>query len=240
MMGEPRVSVVVPVRNGERFVAQALESVLAQELAPRQIVVVVDPGSTDRTSEIVRSFRGVTVVTQAGEGIAQAWNQGIESTTEPFIAFLSADDLWTPDKLRVQTEWMRGEPRPLFSNTLFRYFLEAGHALPSGFNPGLLERDLEGRIMETLLARREAFEEVGPFDRTLPVSEDVDWFARASDLGCTRVMVPRVLLRKRIHDRNLSAASAATVPLLTRILKRSLDRRRHGQGARPREEDRSD
>jgi hypothetical protein len=98
-MDNPMVSVIIAVRNGERFLRLAIESVLAQTYRPFEIVVI-DGHSDDQTAAIAGSFPEARVVPQAGRGVADAYNLGIESAKADFIAFLSHDDLWTPDKLR--------------------------------------------------------------------------------------------------------------------------------------------
>lgn len=224
MSERPHVSVIVPARNAERYLAEAIDSVRAQTLAPDELLVIVDPASSDRTVALARSL-GVTVIEQQGTGIGGAWNQGIAHARGELLAFLSADDRWAEDKLATQVELMVARPELLLTVARFRYFRQPGCELPFGFNPALLERDLDGRIMETLVARRRAFEEIGMFDAEMRVAEDVDWYARASDMGAPMALVERVLLHKRIHDQNLSTSAAGT-PLLMRLLKRSIERKR--------------
>jgi glycosyltransferase involved in cell wall biosynthesis len=229
-VSNPLVSVVLPVKDGERFLAEAVESVRAQDYRPLELIVV-DGGSADRTAAIARSFPEVRYVEQPDRGVARAWNLGLAHARGPVVAFLSSDDRWTPDKLSRQVGHLGSHPELLFVVGLFRYFLEPGHALPPGFNPGLLGRDLVGRVMETLVARREAFERVGPFNPEFRVAEDVDWFARAKDLGVPMAVVPQVVLHKRVHDRNLSADAAVNTPLLLRALRASVRRQQGRPGA---------
>jgi GT2 family glycosyltransferase len=107
-----------------------------------------------------------------------------------------------------------------------KLFLEPGSAIPPGFRAELLEGDHIAHIMETLLARRTAFDLVGGFDTRLSTAEDVDWFSRARDLGVRGGIVDRVLVYKRVHDGNLSLTDAASSRNLLEVVKRSLDRRR--------------
>ena len=232
-MSDPVVSVVIPVYNGERFLAEALGSVFAQDYQPLE-VVVVDDGSTDGSARLAWGFAGVVYAHQANAGPAAAHNRGARLARGDFLAFLDADDVWAPDKLTRQVGHLGSHPELLFVVGLFRYFLEPGHALPPGFNPGLLGRDLVGRITGTLVARREAFEQVGLFNPDSRVAEDVDWFARAKDLGVPMAVVPHVVLHKRIHDRNLSAAAAVNTRELLKALRGSVRRqqaRRDAGGA---------
>ena len=93
-MDEPRLSVIVPVYNGERFLGEALSSVCSQCVIPMEIVVV-DDGSTDGTAKIARDFDLVRYVPQENGGPAAARNRGVENARGDLLAFLDHDDLWT-------------------------------------------------------------------------------------------------------------------------------------------------
>lgn len=224
-MDASRISVIMPTSNAARFCSEALESIAAQTL-PASEVIVVDAASSDATVAIARSYPGVRVVSQEGCGIAAAWNQGIRMATSKFIAFLSADDRWTPAKLARQMSLMQARPDLRYCVSLFRYELDPVAPIPRAFNRTLLGRDLVGKIMETLFVRREVFDLVGGFDPSLRLAEDVDWYARAKDLNVPMDIVPEVLLRKRVHDRNASLDAAMNGPTLLRVLHRSIRRQR--------------
>jgi len=224
-VADPAVSVIMAVKNGARFLGAAIDSVLAQDYRPVE-VVVVEEGSVDDTVSIARSYPAVRVVSQVGTGIASAYNTGIDVTCGDLLAFLSSDDLWTPDKLSAQVRYLRARPPVQYVTARVRFFLEPGCAVPPGFKPGLLEGDHVGHIMETLLARRQVFDLVGRFDPRLSTGEDIDWFSRAIDLGVCTAVVERVLLHKRVHDKNLSLNDAESNRNLLAVVKRSLDRRR--------------
>jgi glycosyltransferase involved in cell wall biosynthesis len=224
-MSRPSVSVVLAVRNGERYLAAAIASVLEQTYVPHEILVV-DGRSHDRTAEIARSFPAVRCLPQSDLGVANAYNLGIAAATGALVAFLSHDDLWTPDKLQVQVAYMEEHPDVHYTTARVRFFLEPGCAVPPGFRPELLEGDHVGCIMETLVARRPVFDVVGTFDPTLATAEDVDWFARAKDVGVPTAVLPQVLLRKRIHDTNLSITTPTNDRNLLHALQRSIARKR--------------
>src|ERR1044072_7097933 len=109
MTEQPLVSVIIPVYNGARFLLAALESVFAQTYRPFE-VIVVDDGSADDSGRIAQSFSGVHYIRQANQGVAAARNTGIEAARGEFYAFLDQDDLWTPEKLRLQIQHMLNHP----------------------------------------------------------------------------------------------------------------------------------
>lgn len=223
----PLVSVVLPVLNGARFIEAAITSVLEQDWRPLELIVV-DGGSTDGTRELLASIVApeMTVITQIGAGIPNAWNHGIASARGDLVAFLSSDDWWTPGKLTTQIAALLSNPQLLYSIGHFQYHMEAGCTIPSSFNRELLGRILVGRIMETLVARREAFEIVGMFDERYATAEDVDWYARASERATPHIVVTPIVLMKRIHDANSSSNAATNSPRLLNVLRRSIARRR--------------
>jgi len=220
---EPSISAVVPVRNGERFLARALESIARQHPAPSEILVV-DGHSTDATESIARPFPGVSFLVQAGQGIADAYNHGIANARGDVVAFLSCDDEWTPDKLSTQAGYLRANPAVMAVRAHARYVLEPGFAIPPGFQRKLLEGAHPG-AMETLVARRETFRTVGWFDSRFTTGEDLDWVARARDLGVSMSTLPDVLLIKHIHDANISLQSPANDRFLLTLLRESIARK---------------
>jgi glycosyltransferase involved in cell wall biosynthesis len=225
----PLVSVVLPVRNGARFIEASVKSVLAQQWRPLELIVV-DGHSTDGTLGMLERFDApeLRVIQQDGRGIPGAWNQGIAAARGEFVAFISADDEWTPKKLSTQLAVMVPHTTLLYTIANFRYEPVAGVQIPRTFNPSLLDRNLVGRIMETLVARKEAFDIVGVLDETFATAHDVDWYARANELGVSHAVLDDVLLIKRIHDENASADASTNTPQLMEVLRRSIARRRAG------------
>lgn len=106
----PRVSVVIPVYNGERFLAAAVESALQQTYGHME-VVVVDDGSSDATPEVLASFGSrLRAIRQENRGVAAARNRGMAAATGELVAFLDADDVWLPEKVERQVAAWRSAP----------------------------------------------------------------------------------------------------------------------------------
>lgn len=224
-MPDPVVSVIMAVRNGERFLARAIDSVLAQSYHPHEILVV-DGQSTDATAAIARSYPQVRYVMQTGRGIADAYNLGIQTAQGDILSFLSYDDVWTPNKLALQLDTLIRNPEIQCAVANVKFTLEPGESPPPGFRPEWLTGDHPAYIMETLVARRSVFELVGLFDNAFPTGEDVDWFARAKDKKVPIALVPEVLLIKHIHNRNLSLVTPDNNRSLLLALRRSIIRKR--------------
>jgi glycosyltransferase involved in cell wall biosynthesis len=195
----PLVSVVVPVYNGERFLGEALDSVLAQDYEPLELIVV-DDGSTDASATVAESH-GVRVLKQNNRGVAAARNAALQASAGELIAFLDQDDLWLPEKLETQVSFLleHAEVGLVYSHA--ELLVEQGARLP-GWLHGYTDRAMPGYLPSTLLSRRAVFEAVGPFDSSYTVGSDSDWLLRVKDAGFGHRMLPDVLVRYRIHGAN--------------------------------------
>jgi len=141
-MSMPRFSVVIPVYNGQAFVARAIESVLAQSW-PAYELIVVDDGSTDDTATVVARFGDrVRYCRQDNAGVSAARNRGAEMATGDWLAFLDADDWYYPDRLRWHAEWIAREPGLDFLTGDYDYVrVDGSHILRS------MDQHESGRIM---------------------------------------------------------------------------------------------
>lgn len=220
----PTVTVITVVRNGERYLAEALASITQSRLQPLEILVV-DGGSTDRSVEIASRVPGVRVIPQSSSGIANAYNEGIAAARGELVAFLSHDDRWLPGKLDRQVAHMAARPDLLMTFTHVLHVLD-GETAPAGFRRELLDGPVPGLIMETFMARPAVFDVVGRFDPAFSVSEDTDWFARARDAGVAYEVLPDVLTEKRVHGTNASLNTPQINALLLRALRQSVERKR--------------
>ncbi len=226
-MNRPLVSVVIAAKNAERYLREALDSVMAQTY-DRHETIVVDGHSTDGTAEIAESFPGVRHVLQRGSGFAVAWNEGIDVAQGDVVALLDSDDVWTRDKLALQVARLHAAPRVDCVLGHLRFFLGGEGPPPPSFRVELLNSAHPGHMPGALLARRAVFDTVGRFGAAWEIASDVDWFARLKDSGTPVAMLPDVVLHKRVHDSNLSYT--AHVPTynreILRALKESADRQR--------------
>ena len=180
------ISVIIPTYNRSAYLAKAIDSVLAQDAADLQLVVV-DDGSSDGTAELVRDYgTAVTYCYQANKGPAAARNQGIKLAQGDYIAFLDSDDWWHEDKLSRQVAAMESEPGYLISHTDEVWYRRGKllnqkkiHARPHGhiFHHCL---PLCCVGMSTVVVRRSFFDWVGLFAEEFPCCEDYELWLRAS------------------------------------------------------------
>jgi glycosyltransferase involved in cell wall biosynthesis len=225
-MNKPLVSVILAVRNGEKYLETALKSIFEQSFQDYEIILI-DGKSEDRTAEIAKSHASIRYLYQQGQGIADAYNLGIEKAKGKILAFISHDDLWTADKLDIQANYLQAHPEMQYTIAKVKFFLEAGQTVPNGFRKELFTGEHVGMIMETLVVRKKLFELVGNFNSDYHVAEDVDWFSRAKDAGILYHVVDQVLLHKRVHNANTSLNSSVNDQNLLNILRQSIKRKRN-------------
>lgn len=183
----PRVSAIIPAFNGKAFVADAIESVLAQT-CPVDEVVVVDDGSTDGTATIVERYAqaGVRCIRQDNRGLSEARNRGIIETNGELVAFLDCDDTWLPDKTAVQLEYLRAHPDigmvsghawwwdPLTNR---KWVERVGVPGRASLAHELMIRNCVGNASGVMLRRR-LLEEIGLFDPAQIWAEDWELWMR--------------------------------------------------------------
>jgi glycosyltransferase involved in cell wall biosynthesis len=198
----PPITVVIPVRDCERYIGEALDSILAQTIPVAQIIVV-DDGSTDETREVVRRHGAAAeLIVQEPLGIGAATNRGIAAARGELLSFLDADDLWSPQKVEIQLAARKRDPG---------IDLCFGH-VEQFISPELTERDRSelrapgkptpGRVKGTMLVSRRSFDRVGEFNTELRLGEFIDWCLRAREAELREEVLPEVLMRRRIHGAN--------------------------------------
>jgi len=224
-MSDDLVSVVMPVFDRERLVAEALRSIVAQRHDALEIVVV-DDGSSDATPEVVRAFDGpIRYVHQAHAGVAAARNRGLDEARGRWITFLDSDDVWLDGMLASALRHLTTPPNsPIVHGRaqIVRMSDAGGHRPRFRADTAALHRPLLG----SMVFDRSCFEKVGRFDAALKRSEDIDWFARAEELGVEAQRVDEVWLLYRVHATNVTNDIPATTSSIVASVKRALDRRR--------------
>lgn len=215
MPNNPKISVITPVLNGEKYIEDAVKSIQDQGYDNLEIVIV-DDGSSDRTAEICKGL-DVVLIQQENAGIPKARNAGLESATGDYIAFLDADDLWFPNKLKHQMELFKSPVNPTF-------ILGLSIAIQEDTTP--LTDTHFVLSLGTALIKKEVFDEVGRFDENLDFGEDLDWFLRVMEANHNCAVDPNPVLKFRRHDDNSTNNRTKTNQFFLRAIRHSLKRRR--------------
>lgn len=224
------VSVIIPVYNGERYLGEAIESVLAQDHQPIE-VIVVDDGSTDNTEAIAKRYGSdIIYARQQKRGPATARNKGLEMSHGEFIGFLDADDLWSEHNLSLHLVRLVEDPSLEIVLGLSQVMrLQDGDdkaTFKKWHDPILLF------LFGAAVVRRSVFKKVGCFDETLHHNEDTDWFMRVREMGISIAIIQEVSLFYRRHESNMTHDSVTRNRYFIKALKKSIDRRRQNMGGR--------
>jgi len=210
-----KINVVIPVFNAQRFIGDAIQSVMDQTFKDLEIIVV-DDGSTDGTEKIVRQFSGpISYCRQQNKGAGVARNLGVSLSQGDWIAFLDADDVWYPYKLAVQVEHIETHAGVSFFYSDMDMIDENGQVRERGLLSSELKRRKEKKPWDiasiafnnlpfpypsTTLFRKDVFSKAGGFNPIFGGSnfEDFDLFARIARIT-PLFFVPQSLVKYRIH-----------------------------------------
>lgn len=221
------VSVIIPVYNGEKFLAGAIKNVLAQNYQPSEIIVVND-GSTDNTANVAVQFKDdICYVYQTNKGASAARNKGIEIAQGNVIAFLDVDDLWSENALEILIEALANNPSAEIVQGLIQQvqLFESLH----NKNDFVFEEVSKAHpyvLLGSAIYRKTVFDKVGLLDESLPIIHDTDWFVRAWENNISKFIVNEVTLFYCRHDQNITWGHNLIHNGFPEILKRHLDRRR--------------
>jgi len=219
-----KVSIIMPVLNGERYISTALESIVAQTFKNHELIVVND-GSTDRTAEIVDSFAGKLnikcVCHPARKGIAVSVNDGLRTSSGDFITFLDHDDMWLPDALATQVSYLDQHPDVGMVYCDFQTIDPQGSVIEESVAQCRERQRPSGDVFQKLfldsfiaaigaLIRKECFDRLGGFDETLLWGDYHMWLRIARHYRID--YVPKVLAMYRQHD----SQSTRSLPVLRR------------------------
>lgn len=182
----PTISVIVPAYNASSTILQTIASVQQQSFSDFELIVIND-GSTDKTLELLSTIKDsrLKIFSYENEGLSVARNRGISRATGEFIAFLDADDLWTPDKLQLQLEALQQHPEAgvVYSWSLFMdeqgEFFHGDEPLffEGNVYPHLLVKNFMASGSNPLI-RKQAIESVGEFEPSVSGAADWDYWLR--------------------------------------------------------------
>jgi hypothetical protein len=209
---KPAITVIMPVLNGERYIGQAIESILAQTFQDFELIVV-DDGSTDSTREHLESFerrmRLKCIRHASNQGIPRSINDGLREAAGDFIAFLDHDDEWFPEFLETQLNYLNSHPETGMAHSDFQTIDGVGNILEASVADARNRTRPSGRVFRQLfrdnfivgnsvLIRKGCFDRVGLFDEEIRWADYHMWMriSRAYPVD----YVPKVLTKYRQHE----------------------------------------
>jgi glycosyltransferase involved in cell wall biosynthesis len=226
MANQINISVIIPVYNGELYLAEAIESVLSQSYQPSEIIVV-DDGSIDNSQTIVKRYNSkVRCIHQENKGTAAARNLGINTSTGNFFAFLDQDDLWESQKLELQVNaFQKNKELDLVFGHVQQFY---SPELPNEIKLKIYcpDHPEPGYLPSAMLINRDSFFQIGLFETQWQIGEWTNWYVRATEAGLKNEILPDVIVKRRIHSENKGILQRDMRKEYPRILKGSLDRRR--------------
>jgi glycosyltransferase involved in cell wall biosynthesis len=213
-MNTSLVSVIVPAYNAQAFIGGTIQSVINQTY-PDWEMLIVDDGSTDETAEVVKTYLSdsrIKYIYQANQERSAARNHGIRRAAGKYIAFLDADDLWLPDKLRRQVDCLDNHPEVGLCFTGRKFINSKGIPIHTRKITVPFDKDQFTELLKcnfiansAVMAARTVFDQVGLFDESLPAfgSEDWDMWLRITRYYPFH-FVDQPLLLYRVHEKNTS------------------------------------
>ncbi len=222
---------MIGVYNAAPYIVEAIDSVFDQTYRPLE-VIVVDDGSTDNSADVIKSYGdAVTYAYQDNAGNGSARNHAVRLASGELFAFLDADDRFVADKLERQWAALQSDPD---LNVVFGHVQEfvspelTPEQMASVRPPA--PAPMPWTAPNLMLIRRSDFQRVGPFSESLRVGVTVDWYARATEAGLKSLVLPEVVLERRLHLTNNGLRESDSRGQYMHVLKAALDRRRAAAG----------
>ena len=223
------ISVVIPTYNRVTFLKDAIDSVLAQTFLDFELIVV-DDGSTDETPKLLSSYNNkVRVITQTNQGPSAARNRGIETAKGEWIAFLDSDDVWKPDKLKKQVQFITDNPDTKICQTE-EVWIRSGkrvnpkkkHEMHSGW---IYEKCLPLCIVSpsSVMIHQDVFEKAGLFDETMLACEDYDLWLRVTPHYPVFLVREQLIVKQGGHDDQQSRTIESLDCLRIKAMVKSLE-----------------
>lgn len=210
---QPRVSVIIPAYNADRYIAEAINSVFSQSYQDYEIIVV-DDGSTDSTLETLQSYgSGIHTISQPNSGMAAARNLGIAAAKGELIALLDHDDIFLADKLSAQVACFDSHPGVGLVNSGWQIIsadgtpqsnVEPWHQVPTlTLETWLTDTPI---LPSAIMFRRQWWEKAGGFNPQFDGADDVDFILRLAKMGCEATWLKQMTVGYRQHDHAMSTS----------------------------------
>ena len=198
------VTAIITVYNGEKYITEAIESILNQTVTIDEIIVV-DDGSTDETVKKVKAFskENIIIISQKNQGQAKALNVGIIAAKSFYLTFLDADDVWLPNKTAIQLiefdkypelELCFGYIQEFISNEL--HITEKQKLICKEFSQ-------PAKMKQTMMIKKELFNKWGLFPE-VPTMDFIAWYAIVKKNIRCEMLIDTIVAKRRLHVNNIS------------------------------------
>ncbi len=210
----PLVSVLLPVYNADRYIAQAIESILNQTLTNFELLII-DDGSTDGSAQILQAYAAqdqrIRLLVRENRGLISTLNEMLQQAKGEFLARMDADDLSLPDRLQQQVQFLQQHPEVVCVGGAFDLIDPQGRTvqwipMPQS-NAEIQQMLLIGRTIinhPCALIRRSALLQIGGYDPEMRTVEDLDMLLKLGEIG-ELANLPEVVLKYRFHPNSVSA-----------------------------------
>ncbi len=218
-LSAPAVTVLLAVYNGERYLRESLDSVLAQTFADFELLVI-DDGSRDKTLSILDEYEAgdtrVRIVSRPNRGLTNTLNQGLELARGQFLARMDADDVCMPDRLRIQVAYLREHPECVLVGSRVQLMDPDGRPIKQMCTETTHEQIDAAHLNRgwpvvhpAATMRLSTLREIGGYRDNYNTLEDLDLFLRLAEVG-KLANVPEVLLKYRQHFASVTHSKEAT------------------------------
>ncbi|BAQ63086.1 putative glycosyltransferase [Geminocystis sp. NIES-3708] len=217
------ISVIIPVYNGERFLAEAIKSIIKQNYQPLEIIVI-DDGSTDKTVNIASRFKDITkYIYQENSGVSRARNTGIKMAKGDLITFLDADDLFPSNSLEKYVDFIKNN----IDVDIIQGYTQDQSLCQIEDDRLLFESERKPHIffnVGSAIWKRSVFEKIGLFNESMNYGEDVDLWVKVNENRIKKVIIERITLFYRQYKSSINYETARGNMILMKVMKKYLDR----------------
>jgi glycosyltransferase involved in cell wall biosynthesis len=235
------ISVLLPFYNAEKYLGEAIESVLAQTHRDLELILI-DDGSTDGGTAIAKGYAAkdprIRFIQQANAGISETLNRGLKLARNEWVARMDADDVMMPNRLERQLDFISRQPDIAIASSFVYYINSRGRIIgqskseysdPAAVAKAYANRQLIGFTHPAVIMRKSVIEAVGGYRDQFLAAEDTDLWNRVVETGALVVVQPEHLLKYRIHNESVSVAKAFFAAEQVAWLKACMRARRSGQ-----------
>jgi len=237
-----QISVVIPVFNGEAFLAEAIDSVLNQTYQDFELILVND-GSTDNSLKIMQNYaaidKRIKIISQENQGRCEAFNRGLNASKSEWVARLDADDVFLPNKLEKQVDFIKRNPQTVLVGTQGYHIDKYGRKLSlMGIDGPFTQSEYETYLRQnkpiffiasSVLMRRDKVLAVGGMRKEMLQAEDLDLWNRVAEQGGTCLKIPEPLVLYRIHEGSISTRDYLAQRMYYKWVRDCMIARRSGQ-----------